>query len=925
MPPSAKRWITLFSAALLCVCAAAQESSKPVPPPPAESGLQERLHDLQQHVEQQEVLGLRRIEDVEQQIGALDQNINRILLIFGLSAALVLILVVSHQRAQNRLAAERLSRTTREAELLVNDIRRELSRPETEFLRISHFLRHQLRNFWDRTPSPHDIGRVQQFLQSPDLPVSLHCMALALVAAYEKRWESAVAALEQIREFDSDDPFVVFHLANVHAQIAGVVGSQQSKAQHAKLARQYYAEFAVFARLADLPADAMPPSPRVPSAIKSLSGDADVPTPIPPRHSSQTPLPDIIDKPIQNVTANPKITQEKPVPTKPKSPETKPTGPRLQPLPTPYSTSKAATSSSTIPKAEPSEQLKAVEQKTKTIKPAITSSTSSSNNIPKSKPVEQLQPTYKHSSDTISQPASVQTPTVVTPKPAFVPTPTAVNKPATTQTTLNKTSTTPPTAIAKPSITPETLKAVPTPPLKNIPAAKPTEVTTTLETLAKTATVQTPTADNKPDTTQTALDKTSTTPPASIAKPAVTTSETAKDEPTLLSKNIPEKSEETIAKPAPQTVADKMPSATTQPVQNDTTSTPRLNPLPTPESFSKKGEETTAKPNTTPVVTETSPTPVVAKTSPAPSSNGTSPVKPAEQLQTTSNIKKPDETIAKPAATSASTKTSPAPSSNGTSAVKPSEELQTNSKTAPDKKPSEAKQTASTNGAAKPDEQTDSKTPPKADVESSKPAKGDGAMNSLVNRTMSALRSATKNAKSKLPNGKTTVHASLDPETAMWDCIKKGDECMEESARFKSAWRQKRAIDRALTHYAKAQEYKTNDTLYFNWGIALVDKALHLPEKKRDIFYNAAIDRFLAGHAIAPKRFHFPLATLCAIAGHNNECRLWLKRSLESGTLDHESLLDAPDFEPIRAEPWFSDFMHSASKTKTETPTENTR
>ena len=671
-----KRCLGILLTALLCAVAAAQESPAPSSSAP-ESEIQDKLNDLQRHVEQQEVLKLRRVEDVESQITALDQNIDRILLIFGLSAALVLILVVSHQRAQNRLAAERLSRTTREAELLVNDIRRELARPETEFLRISHFLRHQLRCFWDRTPSPNDMGRVQQFLQSPDLPVSLHCMALALVAEYEKRWESAVAALEQIREFDSEDPFILFHLANVHAQIAGVVGSQQSKAQHAKLARQYYAEFAVVSRLTDIPVDSMPTAPHVPSAVQSLSGTPDNPQPIAPSASSQTPIP------------VPQSVSTKPVIVKPASVQT-----------------------------------------------------------PATPPV------------TIVKPATVQTP--------------AANKPVAPQTIPGKTPT--------------------------IPGA-----------IAKPVTPQTPPAVNKPVAPQTTPDKKPTTPGA-IAKPVT-----------------------------PQT-----PSAVNKPVTPQTT------------------------PDKKPTVQ-----PTIAAQSAAPATNG------------------------------------------GIPTAKPSEELQTASKIIANHKSTNKIASAPTNGATKP-AKTESQTP-SSNGSSPAPAqedltiKKDRAINAL-NRTLGAFRSATTAAKEKTnfkrgQNGKGKAIDFNDPEAVMWHYIKQAEVCLENATRPKNFWRQKRLRDRALSHYAKAQEHKTCDALYFNWGIALVDKAMLMPEEQRESYYHAAIDKFLAGHAISPKRFQFPLATLYAIAGESEQCRTWLKRSDESGTLDKESLRDAPDFERVRGQPWFSEFI----------------
>ena len=146
-------------------------------------------------------------------------------------------------------------------------------------------------------------------------------------------------------------------------------------------------------------------------------------------------------------------------------------------------------------------------------------------------------------------------------------------------------------------------------------------------------------------------------------------------------------------------------------------------------------------------------------------------------------------------------------------------------------------------------------------------------------------------------------------ELAMWQHIRQGDLRIAQAARANGFRRRNQMLDSALTHYAKAQGHKTNETLYMNWGMAFLGKALHLPPKKRDPFFNAAIDKFLAGNVIAPHRFDFALASLYSIIGREAECREWLKKSRDSGRLDMESLRAAPDFDSMRARPWFSEFL----------------
>ena len=143
----------------------------------------------------------------------------------------------------------------------------------------------------------------------------------------------------------------------------------------------------------------------------------------------------------------------------------------------------------------------------------------------------------------------------------------------------------------------------------------------------------------------------------------------------------------------------------------------------------------------------------------------------------------------------------------------------------------------------------------------------------------------------------------------MWKSIRRGDLRMAQAANTPNVRRRNHLIDQALVCYAQAQGHQTNETLYLNWGLSLLGKALHLPEKKREPFFNAAIDKFLAGNVIAPHRFDFSLATLYAIVGREDECRQWLETARQSGTLDAESLRHAPDFDGVRRQPWFAEFM----------------
>ena len=90
--------------------------------------LEERLQALEQRAQEQAELSLGRLETVEGRIEGVDRHISQVLLIFGLATVMIFFLMISSLRAQQRLSAEQVSRTVREAQGLMNDIRQELSR-----------------------------------------------------------------------------------------------------------------------------------------------------------------------------------------------------------------------------------------------------------------------------------------------------------------------------------------------------------------------------------------------------------------------------------------------------------------------------------------------------------------------------------------------------------------------------------------------------------------------------------------------------------------------------------------------------------------------------------------------------------------------------------------------------------------------------
>ena len=652
-PPAAKRTILLIVGALLSttLAANAQEST----PITVSAPHADRVELLQQQFQQQELLGLRRLEGVESRINFVDRNVNRILLIFGLSATLIFALMINHQRTQNRLAGERIGHAVRDATILMDDIKRELARPEMEFLRAGYFLRRLMRQFWEHGIAITDLSHIRTFSQDPNLPVALHCMTQILLAEHDKNWEVAIAWLDQLHRLETDEPFVLLHLANTHAYMCQLPSDKKDQRRHQRLTHQYYAQFVTVARLQD----------------ESIA-------PTVPGYSAQ-PTPRIV------------------------TPQTA--------APTPANITTAATA------------------------------TPANDNI-------------------APQPVAADS--------APVKSTTAIKKKATPKT--------------------DSVAAAPTPANSTSAAAKQ-EITA-------------PANDNippKPDI------------PAADSAPDNSTSAAAKQEITAsVHDNIPPKPD--------------IPAADSAPVNDNVAPKPEpvvVAPAPVNDNVAPKHEPV--------VVAPVNATVAAAATTPL---NGNSPLPKASRLLNSPLWKKIGDSV--------------------------------------------KKQTSGMWG----------------DLKNS----GDGE---------TSLPFVPALIVSEIPETTKTP-----AETAMWRQIRQGDLYMEQTASTTNLKRRNRLIDRALTHYTQAQSHKTNETLYLNWGLTLLGKALHLPDKKRDPFFNAAIDKFLAGNVIAPHRFDFALASLYAIVGRANECKQWLEKSQESGTLDLESLRYAPDFNAVRKHAWFNEFIH---------------
>ena len=681
---------------------------------------EKEIEELEQRFVRQEILALQRVEDVETRIEILDRHFNRVFLILGLSAALALMLFAAHQRSRNRLNTERLNRAVREADMLRDDIRRELHRPETEFLRIGHFLRRMMRESLDAKPAERHFSEIRAIIRDPNVPVSLHYMAQILLFEHDSRWRDAEHVLEQLRQMDPEDPFVLLHLFHVHTRISEGSGDSYDRKRHRQTANQYYAQFAVIAQTKDIPASPAtakksPPAPKTPPpAIAAAESESE--------NSSKTAENDSefdSESAAENITKNAAESESKSAAESESESASK------------IAENVSESDSESVAKS-------AAESKSKTSEKV---SESDSENIVKNAAESES----KSAAESVSESAS-----------------------------------------------------------KTSEKVSESDSESASENIVKNA------VESESKTSE---------------KVSESDSESVSESESKTSENVSESDSESESGAEVQTNISKPQSEIvhTKPAQSP------------------------------PVKTEFAPPQIV-------------PPKPPKTAET-----------------------------------KPAPKM-------PPSLPSAA------NGKKRPAENLLMKKIGKLSWR--------GIGGAIKNKTVNLISEAT-NVAGKINNG---ANGDIPPflpvpaiselpekkgtaESEMWKCIRAGDLAMAQAAAVANMRHRNRLIDRALISYAQAQGHKTNETLYLNWGLSLLGKALHLPLKKREPFFNAAIDKFLAGNVISPHRFDFSLATLYAIIGRETECKQWLATARESGTLNLESLHHAPDFDGVRNQPWFAEFM----------------
>ena len=338
----------------------------------AQQEMKERFLNLERRILDQNELGLRRLEHVEERINSSQQYVDRILLIFALSILLIFLFIFTGIKNQQKIVTERVHRSIRDADNLMRDIQRDLARPEMEHLRISQILRRLMRQLRNQNNNPQNaaaaghVNEIRHACNDPYLPVSLHFIARILIAEYDDNWNTAAQMLEQLREMDPSDSDVLLHLSHVHKNIATRASNQKLQNLHQRLSYQYYGQFtaAVQSEQVLAPNESLAPPASMPAApppITNTKTSAPTKAPAPPPPVTNTVAP------ATPTTPPPATTTSVPIPkAPPPAPENKPTTVNTATAPTAPSTSATSTAPTFVPTTTPTTQLQPSAPNTKT-------------------------------------------------------------------------------------------------------------------------------------------------------------------------------------------------------------------------------------------------------------------------------------------------------------------------------------------------------------------------------------------------------------------------------------------------------------------------------------------------------------------------------------------------------------------------------
>ena len=831
---------------------------------------------------QREVAGLR-VDHLEKQIAESKRYIDRILLMFVVSCALIIFLVVNNMRHQQRGASQKMRRLIKDAEDAVGEVRRHLDRPEADHMRAGRALRVVMRRLRDGSAMalPQHLSRqIVSAAADAYLPAGLHLMANALRAEQAGSWREAAVYLERLNAMEDGDPDVLLHLAHVYKNLADDNPGEDGKA-YLRLSLQYYQRFALRdkenrevargetaesaarfedkdkipeleekkrARLSAMPMPPMPQSSgngagkeqsnRAPAASEKSNGSGKSietvsarPTPIPPSPSpiveAKPPL-QVREKPV---VAPPSATKIESPPELPKA--SPPPQVREKPVVAPPSATKIE-SPPELPKAN----LPSQAQEKPVIAPPPVMKIESPPELPKASPPPQAR----------EKPVIAPPPVMKIESPPELP---KANPPPQAQ---EKPVVAPPPA-TKIELPPELPKANLPPQVQEKPVVAPPPVMK---------------IESPPELPKANL------PPQAQEKPVIAPPPVMKIEspPELPKANLPPQAQEKhVVAPPPVMKIESPPELPKANLPPQAQEKPVIAPPPAMKIESPPELPKANLPSQAQEKLVVAPPPAMKIESPPelPKAN------PPPQAQ--------EKPVVAP---TMATKTEPAESRLKLAEAKKRGEESSLSEIVPPTNLANDSPTIAAPSAPRPKTQM---------------------------RVGDILRARFRKKASEKKRAPIPIAETMDesPEGQMRALVQQANELLARAQDSKSSREKRRLLDQALNIFEQAQRQKTSEMLYYHWGIALLARALDSPTRQRERWFANAADKFKAGNVLAPKAFDFRLASLYAIADDEENCRRWLVAAAESGQLDSAALVRDPDFEAMRAKPWFRQYLADAA------------
>ena len=800
----------------------------------------------------------QRVANAESRLADAREYLDRLLLIFLISIVLVLFLFANNLRLHHRGATQRILRISREAEIALGGLKREMANPEMENMRTAQALRTMMRRLREGSLSalpPNLAAQVEAAAAHPHLPVMVHLMAVALLSEQRADWRGARAHLARLHEMDERDADVLLHLSHVHRRLAEKFGDENDM----KMSYRYYTRFAMNEGRSD-PQFELPPPPAATVAATETEPTIAIEAKKEAATAAAAPAPAAPATPAESVAAE----IPAPISDSPRPPETRPPAAASNGGAPPPAQSEPPSANQPRPLVPPPQWKTAPPAVEKAPPPAPPSAPLAA------KPQPQIEPPPVAKAP---PPAPIAAPPQPQNKPPAPPLAPSAKKPDLIAPPVAKTP--PPASLAA------KLQLQNKPPAPPPPAAKPQPQNTPPPPAASDKSWRLSKMFRR-----TPKEESKIVAPVAPAAPAAPQAPQVKVSPVVAQNAAPQ--------PRPQ----EPPLRPPLPPNPDSPPSRPKPPPPKPSIAAPPHPSLPHIPTAMPPVGAPPPKPPVA----AASASKETPAPPPPKIETPPK----SALLGKLASVAAQAKSRPAPPPSKVAvAPAPPESPKPAPKPAPKlaTKPAPQPPTKPTQPVAAPPA-----APPKKAVESpprQSNGKADGGIKKRFLAGINGFGFAKKPAL-QLPSIPADVS---DAERKMWIEIRAAEEWAHKSRAAKTRSRRGKLMDKALARYEAAQNHKTSRKLYYDWGVAYVGRALIEPEEKRSYFLAAAADKFIAGNVNAPHAFDFHLASIYALMKDDKKCEHWLSQAAEHGGLDAAALSADPEFETMRGKDWFRRFL----------------